>query len=77
MSIKELLDNCEDYCEPALKTVFNWSKKGKGFGQIYFYIKDNEVRCENECESKEFIKEMLCKMVDECILDDPRDDEKS
>lgn len=77
MSLSEFFDNCENHCEPNDTTAFNWSAKGVGFGQFYFYIKNDKVHCENECMSKEFVKKMLCQMVDDCVLDDPREDEKS
>ena len=48
--------------------MFQWSLKGKGFGEFSFYSKNGKIYCDNECEDKEFIKMMLCKMVDDCIL---------
>ena len=50
------------------KVIFQWSKAGRGFGEFAFYHKDKKIYCYNELMSKEFIKEMLCKMVDDCIL---------
>lgn len=70
MSIKEFFDSMKDNCEPEGTTTFNWSAKGIGFGQFYFYVKDGELRCENECMNKGFIKKMLCQMVDESTLND-------
>ena len=56
-----------------LKNSFqiNWAVNKIGFGEFYFYLddEDNKIRCSNELMSKEFIKEILCKMVDNCILD--------
>ncbi len=77
MSLCEYFDKCEDYCEPSNTTIFSWSAKSVGFGEFYFYTKDNKTHCENEFMSKEFIKKMLCEMVDDCILDDPQDEKKS
>jgi len=72
MSLQDFFDSCETYCEPDGHGGYNWSKEGCGFGQFYFYTKDNKLMCSNELMSKEFIKEMLCLMVDECELDCPR-----
>jgi hypothetical protein len=52
---------------------FDWSAKGIGFGQFYFYQdKYGVIHCDNECMSKEFIKRILCSMVDQCELADKR-----
>jgi hypothetical protein len=72
MSIQDMFDNCETYCEPNPGAYFRWSKKGRGFGELSFYFKDDKLMCGNELMSKEFIKKMLCLMVDECELDCPR-----
>ena len=45
-----------------------WSEKGMGFGEFAFYNKGGKVYCDNECCDREFIKKMLCKMVDDCVL---------
>lgn len=45
-----------------------WSVKDYGFGNFTFYNKRGKVYCNNECCNKEFIKKVLCKMVDNCIL---------
>ena len=47
-----------------------WSMQGKGFGEFTFKNVKDKVYCGNECEDKPFIKMMLCKMVDDCILED-------
>ena len=78
MSLQDLFDSCETYCEPDGAGGYSWSKEGVGFGQFYFYKKDGKLMCSNELMSKEFIKEMLCHMVDSCELDCPRStDERS
>lgn len=72
MSIKEMLDKCPDFCEPTDSATISWGVKGIGWGQFTFYVgEDKKVHCLNEIMSKRFIKEQLCKMVDECILDEP------
>lgn len=48
----------------------NWSVKNIGFGQFYFYNNDDKLHCSNEMMSREFIKEILCKMIDDCELDE-------
>jgi hypothetical protein len=51
--------------------IFQWSCKGKGFGEFSFRtLEDGKIICSNEMESKEFIKLMLFKMVDDCVLED-------
>jgi len=68
----------EDDCAPSGHTYFNWSAKGCGFGQLGFYTKedDDKVYCMNEMMSKEFVKKMLCHMVDNAIMDDPNPKDK-
>jgi len=51
---------------------FSWSKPGLGFGSISFYEMDGTLYCDNECMSKEFIKERLCKMVDNSTFEDDK-----
>ncbi len=77
MSIQEFFDSMEDSCYPDHKACyFKWTAKGTGFGEFGFYEGDDgKLHCSNEMMSKKFIKEMLCKMVDDCVLDDgPNDD---
>ena len=69
MSLQNFFDSCDTYCVPDGHGGYHWSKKGLGFGQFYFYKKDDKLMCSNELMSKEFIKEMLCNMVDACELD--------
>ncbi|MEO6692405.1 MAG: hypothetical protein ABIO44_08710 [Saprospiraceae bacterium] len=71
-----LFNSMKDACSPSgdFKNTcyqFDWSAKGVGFGQFYFYMKDDKLHCSNELMSKRFIKQMLCKMVDDAIMDDP------
>jgi hypothetical protein len=73
MSLKEFFDSFEDSCEPGGTAHFRWSAKGCGFGEMYFYLdkSDGYVHCDNELMGREFLKEMLCKMVDNCVLNLP------
>jgi hypothetical protein len=50
----------------------SWSERGKGFGEYQFWQDGDQIHCANECDSKETIKRVLCQMVDQAILDDPR-----
>ena len=61
----------EDYCIPATTergVLVDWSVNGVGFGEFYFYMKDGKIYCDNETMDKDFIKQMLCQMVDDSIL---------
>ena len=80
VAIQRVLDGTPDYCVPTPDdqqmipigcedyAQFSWGKPKTGFGMLLFYTKDGELLCNNECMSKEFIKERLCKMVDDCKL---------
>jgi len=73
MSLKNFFDSFDDTCTPHHRAGFNWSAKGRGFGQMYFHFdkEDGYVHCDNELMNREFLKEMLCKMIDNCVLDCP------
>ena len=75
MSLKEFFETFSDSCEPTKSAAFNWACKGMGFGQMYFYVDeaDGYVHCGNEFMSRTFLKEMLCKMADNCVLDEPNE----
>ena len=75
MSLPEWFDTFEDGCYPTDAIQFNWHAKGIGFGSMYFYQgEDGKVHCDNEMMGKAFLKNMLCKMVDDCVLDCERQD---
>lgn len=58
---------------PASQFTIIWQEPNVGFGQLQFYMGDDgTLRCSNELMSKQFIKQMLCHMVDTCVLDHPR-----
>jgi hypothetical protein len=69
MSLQKFFDSVDDSVELHDKFGLNWSIKGKGFGQLYFYEKDGVIYISNECTSKEFIKQVLCTMVDQSVLE--------
>ena len=71
MSVQELFDSMEDSCAVVDTATFNWSLKGKGFGQLYFYTdEDGKTHCNNECMSNESIKKILNTLVDTCVMHD-------
>ena len=49
-----------------------WSDPKRTKATFYFYTnKDtNKLHIDNECMSKDYIKKVLCEMVDTAILDD-------
>lgn len=71
MSLQEYFNQFEN--EVLLHNDFSmdWSWKGVGHGQFYFRLKDGKIEVDNECMSKEFIKKVLCQMVDQAELDCP------
>jgi hypothetical protein len=75
--IRKWFAKMEDHCVLIGGFTVAWEAKDIGFGQFYFYKDevDGKVHCGNEIMSRDFIKKMLCKMVDECILDEPRNKE--
>lgn len=68
MSIQRFFDQCPDSVELCNGFQLNWSRAGTGFGQLYFYVDGDTIKCSNECMGKEFIKKVLCDMVDQCQL---------
>lgn len=73
MSLQKFFDSFDTSCSPNGFATFSWTDKGTGFGGMYFYVdeKDGYVHCENEIMGREFLKRMLCSMVDNCVLDCP------
>ncbi len=47
-----------------------WESKSAGFGLTTFYVKGGKIHCDNEAMSRDFLKTVLNKLVDEAILDD-------
>lgn len=68
MSLRDTFDKFEDGVSLHGPFGIDWSLKGIGFGQFYFYEKDGKIYCNNECMSKESIKRALNAMVDQCEL---------
>jgi len=63
--LQAMFAEMEDHCEPTNGASFEWSAKGVGFGTFYFYHDGDKVACDSETMSKEFVKRMLCQMVDD------------
>jgi hypothetical protein len=68
-NIREAFEKIEDSAELVNSFQLNWTAKGCGFGQFYFYTdKDGQLCCSSETMGKEFIKRILNQMVDDCKL---------
>ena len=48
----------------------DWSVKGRGFGQYTFWKEGDKIMCDNECDSKESVKKVLCMLVDSAEFTD-------
>jgi hypothetical protein len=70
MTVKALFQQTPDSVDLSNEFTIEWTSTNVGFGQFKFYTKDDVVYCDNECMSKEFIKQVLCDMVDNCVLTD-------
>lgn len=82
MAMRDFFDAMSDSAVPGRngledKIQIRWEKKGKGFGEFWFFFEKDEngndvLKCDNECETRTFVKEMLCKMVDDAeLVDEP------
>jgi hypothetical protein len=51
--------------------IFKWSEKGRGFGE-YAFVKSKEGKwsIDNECDGREEVKQVLCRLVDSLPLRD-------
>jgi hypothetical protein len=70
MTVKEFLEQVPNSVDLTNEFTIEWTSAQVGFGQFKFYTKDNVIYCDHECMSKEFIKQVLCDMVDNCVLTD-------
>ena len=72
LPIDDMLKKVPSFVALESPFMITWGAESIGWGEFYFYVgEDKLVHCRNEIMSKHFIKEQLCKMVDECILDEP------
>jgi hypothetical protein len=47
----------------------HWSEKGRGFGSYCFWRDDKgRIFCDNEGDSRETVKRILCRLVDKAIF---------
>lgn len=75
-AIQRVLDGTPNYAGPDGEFTLCWGETGVGFGEAVFYWSNHEeggpmkLYCENECMGKEFIKRMLCRMVDDATFKD-------
>jgi hypothetical protein len=47
-----------------------WQTASAGFGEVRFYRgEDGRVHCENECMSRDFVKSVLMRLVDDAVWD--------
>ncbi len=58
------------YDEKPANIMFVWGVDGFGFGTTTFFYKDGKLLCDNEYMSKEQIKMLLCKFVDNAEFKD-------
>lgn len=64
-SIKEFLDSCPNQTYMDKPFIVRWSRPGVGFGEFaFYYTPDGAVICDNETMTREFVKEVLCDLVD-------------
>ena len=45
--------------------VITWSTVSGGFGETTFFFKNEKLCCDSESMSKKFVKDVLCKLVDD------------
>jgi len=67
------------YSNPKMKKIsekgamdggftIGWSAKNFGFGQLAFTMDNDKIICDNECMGKNFIRQVLLKLVEESNL---------
>jgi hypothetical protein len=52
--------------------IIYWSVKGRGFGEYAFYKAGDKLMCDNECDSKQAVKDVLCMLVDSVEFEDKK-----
>lgn len=58
----------EDYREGLID--IGWATVSAGFGHLSFNNKDGKIHCSSETMGREFVKGVLCKLVDVAIFED-------
>lgn len=65
---QRIIDGTPEYAGmyPGTHFFMCWGEPGVGFGEVHFEVKEgtNAVEMDTEGMSKDFIKKMLCRMVD-------------
>jgi len=63
-----IVDVCitEDYKEGQID--IDWITVSAGFGHLSFCNKDGKIVCNNEGMSRDFVKQVLIKLVDKAIM---------
>lgn len=58
--------------DPAMcmPIMLKWCEKGRGFGEYVFWEKDGIIYCRNESDSREAVKRVLCRMVDQAVFEE-------
>jgi len=63
---------CGKSCSEFTNGVFeiSWSEKGRGFGTYTFFQEKQSGNwmIDNECDSREAIKEVICRLIDKLPL---------
>jgi len=54
--------------------IIRWSEKGRGFGEYAFWQRNGKIYCDNEEDSRETVKRILCRMVDQAIFENEMTD---
>lgn len=54
--------------EDGLAFDLAWTTKSAGFGHTSFFTKRGKLYCDNETMSKDFVKAVMCKLVDEAFF---------
>jgi hypothetical protein len=66
-----MFDQLKNYIDLNQDTItISWAVKNVGWGQFTFSQKDDKLFCSSEGMNKEFVKAVLCDMVDLCIMED-------
>jgi len=70
MSPKVLFADVESEATAIGSSTISFSMKGFGFGQVVFYNDaDGNLRCDNECMSKDTLRKIMNTLVDCAELD--------
>lgn len=70
MSLKALFAAQPDSTEFTRCPDVRWSRKDVGFGGFYFYTMNGVLHCSSECMGRDFVKKVLCDLVDAAVFDD-------